>query len=193
MRKLIVRMSVSLNAFVAGPNGESEWIFAHDSPDQERWHLAHMWDTGLHLMGRRTFDDMKEHWPTSTESYAAPMNAIPKAFFSHHADAVKETKDGDAGDIASWNAARCITGDLVTELKNLKAEGGKSIVAWGGTSFVRSLVPTGLVDEYQFIVFPTALQGGAEIFSGLEKPLGLKLVALDRFDSGVMAQTYRPE
>jgi len=84
-------------------------------------------------------------------------------------------------------------GRPLTELKTLKAEDGKPIVAWGGTSFVRSLIPTGLVDEYQFIVFPVALPGGAEIFSGLEKPLGLKLVALDRFDSGVMAQTYRPE
>ena len=193
MRRLIVRMSVSLNAFVEGPNGESHWIFEHHSPDQERWHLDRMSDTGLHLMGRKTFRAMKEHWPTSRESYAAPMNAIPKAFFSHHADAVKETEGGGAGDIATWNAARCLTGDLVMELKALKEEDGRSIVAWGGTSFVRSLVPTGLVDEYQFIVFPVALPGGGEIFSGLEKPLGLRLVALDRFDSGVVAQTYRPE
>jgi len=112
MRKLIVRMSVSFNAFVAGPKGESEWIFAYHSPDQEQWHLTHMWDTGLHLMGRKTFRDMKAHWPTSKESYAAPMNAIPKAFFSHHAEAAKDTEGGGEGDIASWNAARCLSGDL---------------------------------------------------------------------------------
>ena len=192
MRKLIVRMSVTLNGFVGGPKGENDWIFAHNSADQEAWHLEHMRDTGLHLMGRRTFHDMKAHWPTSKESYAAPMNAIPKAYFSRHADAVKEKEGGGAGDMASWNAARRITGDLVTELQKLKAEDGKAIVAWGGTGFVRSLVTTGLVDEYQFIVFPGALPAGMEIFSALQEPLTLRLVGLERFDSGVVAHSYVP-
>src|ERR1700755_3159268 len=82
MRKLILKMSTSLNGFVGGPHGELDWMFSSDKGGSKAWQLARAWDCSLHIMGRKTFADMKSAWPTSKDAYAEPMNSIPKAYFS---------------------------------------------------------------------------------------------------------------
>jgi dihydrofolate reductase len=194
MRKLILKMSTSINGFVGGPKGELDWMLVDDRGGSKAWQLTRAWDASLHIMGRKSFEDMKSYWPASDDAYAAPMNAIPKAYFSRGgADAASTTADRKGeGDIESWNAAPCLTGDLSVEIRRLKEEDGKPIVAWGGAGFARSLIPTGLIDEYQFLVHPVALPAGLEIFSGLDAPLRLELAALKRFENGVVAKTFHP-
>ena len=82
MRKLILKMSVSIDGFVCGPNGEVDWIFRTVDDEAARWTLETLWDTDLHIMGRRTYQDMAAYWPTSKEPFAEPMNKIPKIAFS---------------------------------------------------------------------------------------------------------------
>jgi dihydrofolate reductase len=205
MRELILKMSQSINGFVGGPNGELDWMLAGDGAGSKAWQLARAWNASLHIMGRKSFNDMKWQWPSSDDAYAAPMNAIPKAYFSHSgpsaggtpalkaAQAAHPNHDGKSeGDIESWNAAPCLTGDLAEEVRKLKQVDGKPIIAWGGAGFARSLIPTGLIDEYQFLVFPTALPAGLEIFSKLDGPLKLELADLERFENGVVAKTFQP-
>jgi dihydrofolate reductase len=200
MRKLILKMATSINGFVGGPKGELDWMMAIDRGGSKAWQLARAWDASLHIMGRKCFEGMKSHWPTSDDDYAAPMNSIPKAYFSHGGakDAAAPPPEGaDAqakgeGNIESWNEAPCLTGDLSAEIRKLKQEDGKPIIAWGGAGFARSLIPTGLIDEYQFLVYPVALPAGLEIFSTLEAPLRLRLAELERFDNGVVAETLHP-
>jgi dihydrofolate reductase len=194
LRKLILKMSTSINGFVGGPNGELDWMLANDRGGSRAWQLARAWEAGLHIMGRKSFDDMKSHWPTSDDAYAAPMNAIPKAYFSRGGanDASTGAEGKDEGDVESWNAAPCLAGDLAAGIRRLKEENGKPIVAWGGAGFARCLIPTGLIDEYQFLVHPVALPAGLEIFSGLDAPLRLELTALERFENGVVAKIFHP-
>jgi dihydrofolate reductase len=204
MRKLVLKMSTSINGFVGGPKGELDWMLAGDGGGSKAWQLERAWDASLHIMGRKSFNDMKSYWPKSDDAYAAPMNAIPKAYFSRggaaDAENTQAPKDAEQaspkgkgeGDIESWNAARCLRGDLAEEIRKLKREDGKPIIAWGGAGFARSLLQTGLIDEYQFLVYPTAIPAGLEIFSKLEAPLKLNLVALERFENGVVAKTFHP-
>ncbi len=201
MRKLILKMSMSTNGFVAGPHGELDWMFGGDQAGSKAWQLARAWDTSLHIMGRKTFNDMKSYWPTSKEAYAAPMNSIPKAYFSRSALSGSKSEErrkaihsagASEGDVESWDAAPCLTGDLATQIGKLKEQDGKPIIAWGGAGFARGLIPSGLIDEYQFLVHPVVLPAGLEIFSTLAAPLKLKLVAFERFDSGVLAKTFEP-
>jgi dihydrofolate reductase len=76
MRKLILKMSVSIDGFVAGPNGEADWIFRSMDEEGARWTVDTLWEAGLHLMGSRTYCDMAAWWPTSTEIFAPVMNEI---------------------------------------------------------------------------------------------------------------------
>jgi dihydrofolate reductase len=209
MRELILKMSMSLDSFVGGPEGELEWVFGADQ-EARAWTVETVWNASLHIMGSRVFQDMAAFWPTSTEVFAPPMNQIPKAVFSKQGPAVlkaaattKGLRDAldRAGDTQteqlqpgaeSWAEAYVASGDLAHEITKLKAKDGKPIIAHGGASFARSLIAQNLVDEYALMVHPIALGRGLPIFSGLPAPRPLKLVSSKAFPGGSVAQIYRP-
>jgi dihydrofolate reductase len=83
-------------------------------------------------------------------------------------------------------------GDLAAGIRELKAEPGKPIFAHGGAGFMRSLIATGLIDEYHLLTHPVVLGSGQPIFSGLAMPQRLTLVEATAFPGGAVAHTYRP-
>src|SRR5260370_39619372 len=87
MRDLILKMSISIDGFVGGPDGGIKWVFDNDQ-EATAWTVETVWNASLHIMGSRTFHDMAAYWPTSTEMYAPPMNQIPKAVFSRQRPAI---------------------------------------------------------------------------------------------------------
>ena len=54
---------------------------------------------------------------------------------------------------------------------------------------MRSLIGTGLIDEYHLVTHPVVLGGGLSIFNDAP-PLDLKLVAVRAFPGGIVAHTY---
>ena len=169
MRNLILKMSVSVDGFVGGPNGELDWIFRSLDKDATAWTMENVWRAGVHIMGSRTFRDMAAHWPFSAEVFAAPMNEIPKVVFS---TSKFVNPAGSTPAEATWAAARVARGDLAGEIGRLKQEPGKEIMAHGGAGFARSLVRLGLVDEYRLLIHPVALGSGLGLFSSLARPIG---------------------
>lgn len=213
MRNLILKMSMSVDGFVGGRNGEIDWIFKSTDEAVVAWLVETLWEMGVHVMGSRTFQDMAAYWPYSTDPLAAPMNEIPKIVFSRtnatgatlsgktttalkDANRVKPVvRHGDAPAtskvVESWTTASVARGDLGAEISLLKQQPGKDILAHGGASFARSLVELDLVDEYQLLTHPVALGEGLSIFSDLSAPRPLKLVDSKAFGSGAVANTYR--
>ena len=181
MRKLILKMSLSVDGFVGGPNGEVAWLFPSIDEGAMAWEMDTFWQAGAHLMGSVTYREMAAHWPTSNEPYAAPMNEIPKVVFS------KTLKE------ATWTDSRVASGDLVEEVNRLKREPGKDLLAHGGARFVQSLVRHGLIDEYRLLIHPVVLGSGLRLFPEQAQPLNLRLVSTARFDKGAVAHVYRPE
>jgi dihydrofolate reductase len=209
MRKLILKMSISVDGFVGGPNGEIDWIFKSSGEDSTAWTVGLIDKAGAHLMGSRTFHDMAAYWPTSSQAFAPPMNNIPKVVFSRKGLAGPDRggttaalKDASAHipvdtskaaeGAESWARPRVMTGDLAEAIAQLKSEPGEDLVAHGGANFASSLAAAGLVDEYALLVYPVALGQGLPLFAGLDRPLALQLVSSTRFAAGSMAQVYRP-
>ena len=158
-------------------------------------------------MGSRTFRDMKSYWPKSKEPFAAVMNEIPKIVFSKKGISKKDMKVSQSvkdarrynkagwrkvAQDSNWDDSLVLTGDLATEIKKLKKQSGKTLIAHGGASFAQSLIATGLIDEFDLLIHPVALGEGLPIFSKLPKELSLKLVMSKKFKSGVVANVYRP-
>lgn len=191
MRKLIMKMSISVDGFVGGPNGENDWVFRSSDEASRNWSLGQVADAGLIIMGRKSFEIMAPYWPTATGPFAAPMNEIPKAVFTQKGFKVPSA-DASLPATESWAKARVFDGDLAGSIQQLKQEPGKNIVALGGAGFMRSLIDTGLIDEYQLAVHPVALGAGLPIFTGLAKPLDLKLVEVKAFPGGIVAYNYLP-
>lgn len=199
MRNLILKMNISIDGFVGGPKGEIDWIFRNLDDAKKTWIVDTLWQAGVHIMGSRTYADMAAYWPSSTDVLAAPMNQIPKVVFSRTGKATTTKALDDASRMApiekagaSWGQPRVASGDLAEEIARLKQEAGKDIVAHGGAGFARSLVASGLIDEYQLVVHPVALGRGLSLFSDLPKPLPLTLVSTAKFASGAVAHVLRP-
>ena len=64
MRRLVLKMSISLDGYVAGPNGEADWMFRHRDEAGHRWVEDTLWQAGLHVMGSKSYFAMAGYWPT---------------------------------------------------------------------------------------------------------------------------------
>jgi dihydrofolate reductase len=173
-------------------------MFPSRSEDGAAWVLETLWQAGVHAMGSRTYHAMAGYWPTSTDPMAAPMNDIPKVVFTRQKSF--DLQPGHGGTpteepsvaAASWASARIADGDLAEEMRRLKEEPGKDILAQGGAEFARSLVRLNLVDEYRLVTHPVALGSGLPLFSDLPEPMHLELVIRTEFRVGAVAHVYRP-
>jgi dihydrofolate reductase len=165
MRKLKLQMHISIDGFVAGPNGELDWIFV-GSGLQPVIELADSCDTIL--MGRKMSVDFIGHWenildnrPDSPEQpLAQRMVSMRKVVFSHTQTAIHGRNVETAN------------GDLVATVQALKQETGKDIIVYGGANFVSNLIEQNLIDEYHLFIIPIALGNGLRIFKD-KKPLTL--------------------
>jgi dihydrofolate reductase len=211
MRKLVLKMSVSVDGFVGGPNGESDWIFRTGDEEMARWTVDTLWQAGLHLMGSHTYYDMASWWPTSTQVFAPPMNEIPKAvattrtvadLFNHREttqalkDATRARSSSEAATPTeevthSWLHPTVLSGNLADEISRLKQQPGKDLLAHGGAGFAQSLIKFGLVNEFHLLVHPVALGTGLSLFAALPRPLDLELVSSTPFPKGSVAHVYR--
>jgi dihydrofolate reductase len=104
------------------------------------------------------------------------MNEIPKVVFSNsltHAD---------------WGETTIATGDLVDAVARQKQErSGGYLLAQGGVRFARSLVETGLIDEYRLVVHPIVLGAGERLFNS---PLTIEPVSTTAFSGGAVAHVF---
>jgi dihydrofolate reductase len=152
VRTLILQMQVSLDGFVADANGKNDFIFPSFTPASTAWMVERLDEAGAHLMGRKTYVHMAHFWPTATMPQARSMNELPKVVFS------KTLRE------AAWGPVTIASGDLKTEVAQLKGQVGKPLLAHGGAGFARSLIATGEVDELRFIEHPVALGDGLRAF-----------------------------
>ena len=138
-RELVLKMSMSIDGFVAGPKGELDWIFRTSNEESRAWLIDLMGKAGLHAMGRRSYLDMASFWPTSTLPMARPMNEIPKAVFSRSGkisrptaemttaalnDAITAETEGHAAAeqavLESWQNPLVAGTDLISDIQGLK-------------------------------------------------------------------------
>ncbi|HEX5818093.1 MAG TPA: dihydrofolate reductase family protein [Gemmatimonadales bacterium] len=176
MRRVVLKMHVSLDGYVRDAGGEvMDWIFRTYDDELARWEVELLSQAGTHVMGRRLYEEMAAHWPTSTEVYARPMNEIPKVVFSRTLQH------------ATWQHTRITDGDPAEELARLRQEPGKDILVHGGAAFAQSLARVGAIDEYRLILHPVTLAAGLPLF---DAPMDLALTETRTFPAGAVALTY---
>ncbi len=154
MRKLKLQMQMSVDGFVAGPNGELAWM-TWNMDDKLLDLINSITDSSdTILMGRKMTDGFVNYWtgvlktPESPEfEFAKKMVDIPKVVFSKTL-----TK-------SAWDNTT-LASDLVADISKLKEQDGKDIVAYGGAGFVTNLVKENLIDDYYLFVNPAAIGEG---------------------------------
>jgi dihydrofolate reductase len=209
MRKLMLKMSISLDGFCADsdPGGPQKWLFDTADDESYAWELSFIKDMGYHAMGHDTYRVMAGFWPVSTDVFAGLMNSIPKLIFTRRGldaedaaitpraveEARKKPKDKAIPTedvIRSWTHPRVAKGDLGEEVAKLKRGDGKDIIAYGGASLAQSLIELDLVDDYRFLIHPVILGSGLPVFNKARELMHLELVDERRFPKGAVAHVY---
>jgi dihydrofolate reductase len=179
MPSLVLKMSVSLDGYVAPRDGSAGWEAAGRSPDGAAWVLDTVSNASVHLMGAATYTRWAGFWPSATGPFARPMNDIPKVVFSNSLTS------------ADWAETTIVSGDLAEAVIRLKRErSGGYLLAQGGVRFARSLVKTGLIDEYRLVIHPVVLGSGQQLFTA---PLALEPISATAFSGGTVAHVFRTQ
>jgi dihydrofolate reductase len=172
MRKLKLQIQITIDSFVARPNGELDWMKLEDWDDEVKNcenELINSSDTIL--MGRKMTDDFVNYRTNVLENPESPEYKFAKKMVDTPKVVFTKTLDK-----SPWANAVLAKGDLVEEVNHLKNQTGKDILVYGGADFVSSLIKENLIDEYNFFISPTAIGRGMTIFGKLEdKTLSLKL------------------
>jgi len=183
MRKLKLQMQISLDGFVAGPNGEEDWVVRGYDP--ELWQLINeLADTSdTLLLGRKMAEAFIPHFEGfATDhpryTFAKKMNNLEKYIFSK----TLQAPFGPNTFLAS--------GELNEQITELKKRKGKDILVYGGASFVSSLLVGGHIDELYLFLNPVLINQGRGIFGGISEKHSLQLVSAKPYLGGITVLHY---
>ena len=188
-------MHISLDGFVAGPNGEMDWI----KVDQEIFDYVGVriseGDTALY--GRVTYQMMENYWPTAGNKPTATKHDIEhsKWYSNVHKVVLSKTMNPDsyrdAGPIAvGLTNTKIISDNLSDRINEIKQQAGKDILLFGSPTATHSLIQQNLIDGYWLFVNPIILGRGIPLFVDIKDKIKLKLLSTRQFTSGVTELNY---
>ncbi len=176
VRSVILAMQTSLDGYVAGEDGELEWIFPDFADDLLDALEARLLTIDTVLMGRENYLEQAAYWPEADDRLAPVVNAQEKIVFSTTLEDVR------------WQGARLATGTPTEEIARLRQTDGGDIGVSGGARFARSVLDAGLVDVVQLTVHPIALGAGIPLFDARRR---FALQSSLTFASGTVMNVYR--
>jgi len=190
MRKLVVLSFMTLDGVMQAPGGSEEDLaggFKHGG-----WVVPH-WDDVLGsvmveqmskpfdlLLGRGTYEIFAAHWPyvKGDDPFAARINNAKKYVASKTLSELE------------WNNSTLLKGDVVQEVKKLKAQDGPELQVHGSGNFIQTLLRHDLVDEFRLKIYPLTLGKGKRLFAEGTIPASFKLIDSKTSTTGVIVATY---
>jgi dihydrofolate reductase len=169
MRRIRYQVAMSLDGYVAGPNGEADWIIM--DPDIDFRAIYARFDAAL--IGRRTFEGMARG-----KKKAGAMPGMKTFVFSR----TLRQRDYPKVTIVAENAEETLAA--------LRAEPGKDIWLFGGGLLFRSLLGAGLVDTVEVAVIPVLLGEGIPLLPPPAKQAKLKLTGHKVYKTGIVLLEY---
>ena len=186
MRNVVLSMFITLDGFIAGPNGE----FDAFDPSEEELTFGNEFFRSVDgfLLGRVMYEGFVSYWDAldPTDGSLSPANREFAHIFRQKTRIVFSRTLEKVDD-----KAILIKDDIATEVSKLKHQPGRDLALVCGPDLLARLVQLGLIDEYRLMVLPTALGRGKALFGGLEEGLKLKLLSTRAFASGTVLHHYR--
>ena len=187
MRKLKLQVVMSVDGYIAGLNGEMDWMVGNWD-DKLKEYLKEITEpVDSIVLGRKLAEVFIPSWtaalnnPKGAEEGAKKMVETPKIVFSKTL-----TK-------SEWDNTILAKGDLVDEITKLKKQNGGDIIVYGGSGFVSALIKHGLIDELHLLINPTAIGNGMPIFKELDTRQNFNLIKAIPFECGIVVLYYEPK
>jgi dihydrofolate reductase len=182
MRKLKLQVQMTVDGFIAGPNGEMEWTAVDWDKELKKYVGSITEPVDCIILGRKLAQGFIPHWASRPEEEGADkFNSTKKVVFTKTLEK------------SEWDNTVLEKGDLVNEITKLKKQDGKDIIAYGGATFVSALIKHELIDEFHLFINPTAIGKGMPIFKELDSKQNLILVKSTSFDCGIVVLNYEPK
>lgn len=189
MRKVVLNMTMTLDGFFAGPNGELDWM--SPAPDQELNDdiVATFQEYDSGFIGYPTASGMIPYWLNVAQNPAASQEeqAIAQVVNGLHAFILSNKEES-----LEWKNTDLLVvksdQELVEAVTMIKQQPGKELGIPGGIRTAQTFVRLGLIDEYVLMVHPVAIGNGQRVFTG---KVNLELVSAKTYPSGVMRVHYR--
>ncbi|HYP26737.1 MAG TPA: dihydrofolate reductase family protein [Blastocatellia bacterium] len=187
MRKLKLQVQMAVDGYIAGPNGEMDFM-VWDWDDELKQYVNDVTEpVDCIILGRKLAEGFIPYWSTVAANPDDPAFTSGKKFTDTPKVVFTKTLDE-----SGWDNTVLAKGNLVDEIARLKKKDGKDIIAYGGATFVSALIKHGLIDEFHLFVNPTAIGNGMAIFKELEDKQNLTLVKSRAFDCGIVVLNYEP-
>ncbi|XVQ15444.1 dihydrofolate reductase family protein [Spirillospora sp. CA-255316] len=185
MRTFKLQVQTTVDGYMAGPNGEMDWMTFSWSDDLNTYVDALTETVDTIVLGRKLAEGFIPAWESGPEGEDQAaidwMNNTPKVVITN---TLTESP---------WKNAVVAGGDLAETVNGLKAEPGGDMIAYGGGTFVRNLIAAGLLDELYLFVNPVAIGAGMPVFPKLDADQPLRLVTARPFECGITALHYEPQ
>ena len=181
-------MRVTLDGFIAGPNGEMDWVMVDQAMGQYEDDLVSSADTLI--LGRVTYQGFESYWPKVPEDPASPKGLVE---YANQLNAMRKIVFSKTLSRVEWSNSTLVKEIVPEEITKMKHEPGRDMVIYGSASIVRTLTNLGLIDKYQLLVYPLVLGSGKPLFAGIAEPAHLKLIQTKSFPSGVIGLYYAPQ
>lgn len=176
---------MSLDSFVAGPNGEMNWIKVDDEIFDHVGKRISEGDTAMY--GRVTYEMMEGYWPAAADQPNASKHDIEhsKWYSNVHKLVLSKTMK----DVVKPNTS-IISDNLTDSINAIKQQAGGDILLFGSPTATHSLMHLNLIDGYWLFVNPIILGHGIPFFADIKDKVNLKLLSAHLFTNGVTALDY---
>ena len=185
MRKVISFMHITLDGFVAGPNGEMDWIKVDEEIFDFVGKRISEGDTALY--GRVTYQMMESYWPTAADQPGASKHDIEHSKWYKDVHKVVLSKTLKDADLTNTTI---ISDNLSDNINEIKQQEGKDILLFGSPTATHSLMQLNLIDGYWLFVNPIILGQGIPLFVDVKDKIKLELLSTRQFACGVTELNY---
>jgi len=192
MRKIISFMHISLDGFVAGLNGEMDWIKVDEEIFDYVEKQISEGDTALY--GRITYQMMESYWPTAGDKPTATRHDIEHSKWYSKVHKVVLSKTMKNSGLTNTKIISDNLSDRINEIKQSRpasgGSGSKDILLFGSPTATHSLIQLNLIDGYWLFVNPIILGRGIPLFADIKDKIKLKLLTTRQFTCGVTELNY---
>jgi len=188
MRKLKLQVQMTVDGYIAGLNGEMDWMTFNWDNELKKYVKEITEPVDCIILGRKLAEGFIPYWATVAANQDDPEFTAGNKFTDTHKVVFTKTLDK-----SEWDNTILAKGDLVDEITRLKKQDGKDIIAYGGATFVSALIKQVLIDEFHLFINPITIGKGMTIFKELDGKQNLTLNNSLTFTCGIVLLCYEPK
>lgn len=181
-------MHLSLDGFVAGPNGEMDWIKVNEEIFDHVGERISQGDTALY--GRVTYQMMEAYWPTAGKEPNASKHDREHSRWYSNVHKVVLSKTLKEPGLTNTTIISDNLADRMAEIKQSRNGGSEEILLFGSPTATHALMKEHLIDGYWLFVNPIILGRGIPLFAGIQDKVKLNLLTTRQFTCGVTELSY---